>query len=139
MFHSISPTSHRSSYFILGGTVGIMYRTFLGTMRHILPIRNSYLLAKHTLALGTMVSVRLFLGSIVGSKDTGTCLLLPRNPDGIIYIRCICHSRIGDLLDLGCRPFTFVFNLNCGQDITPIFMVQGAKVLLMVLQLVLHE
>ena len=72
LFHSISPTYHRSSYSILDGPVGKYARAVLRNIRHILLLRHSCLLAKHAIALGTVVLVRLFLGSLVGVQDTST-------------------------------------------------------------------
>ena len=57
MFHSISPTAHRSYHSILDGPVGMHARAVLSTMQHIIFIRHSCLLAKHAIGLGPMVIV----------------------------------------------------------------------------------
>ena len=85
-----------------------------------------------------MVLMRLFMGYLVGAQDTSTCLLLPRNTGGLVNVKYRGYSSRGDLLDLGCFPFSFVFNLNCGQEFTPIFIGKGEIFILMVLQLILH-
>ena len=59
LFRGISPTSHIPSHSILGFPVGTYARTVLGNMQQIFLIRNSYLLAKHAIALGTVVLVHL--------------------------------------------------------------------------------
>ena len=87
LFYSISLNSHIYPYSILDGTVGTHARAVLDTMLHIISLRYSCLLAKHAIAMGTVVIVRLFLGSLVGEQDTSPCLILPRNPDGLIPVR----------------------------------------------------
>ena len=81
---------------------------------------------------------RLSIGSFVGAQDTSTSLILPLDPYiPIAVIYRGLYSR-GDLLDLVCRPFSVVFNLEVGQDFTPLFMGKGAIVLLMFIQIILH-
>ena len=80
MIHNIINTHQRPSHSILDGSVGTHAHTVLGTMRHILPLRNSCLLANHTLALSTVVLLGIFLGSLVG--DQNTC-----PPDGFVAFR----------------------------------------------------
>ena len=65
LIHSISPTYHISSHFILDGPVGTHTSAILDTMRHVLLIRHSCLLAKHAIALYTVVLVCLFMGFVV--------------------------------------------------------------------------
>ena len=57
LFHSIRPTSHISSYSILDGPVCTHDFAVLSTMRHVLSLRHSCLLAKHTIDLGIEVLV----------------------------------------------------------------------------------
>ena len=85
----------------------------------------------------TVVLVRFFMG-FFGEYDTSTCLNLHRNPYGLVaVIQRGCSSR-GNLLDLGCYPFPFIFNLDFGQEGTPIFIVQEAIVLWAVFRLILY-
>ena len=121
LFHSISPTSHRSSQYILNVTVGAHTGAILGTMRGVIALRHSYLLENHTIILYTMVpNVRPFWG-FVRAQDTRLGILLHRNPHGFIsIIERGWHSR-GDIIYLHWCYFTFIFNLDCGQEVTPIF------------------
>ena len=101
LFHSVSPTSHRSSHSILDGLVGAYACKVLGTMRHILPLRHSCLLAKHAVAMVTMVLMRIFWGSLVAAQDISPCLILPRNPGRLVAVKYSGRSIRGYLLDLG--------------------------------------
>ena len=101
IFHSISPTSHRSSYSILDGPVGTHAHTVLDTMQHLLPLRHSFLIPNHAVALGTLVRMRLFLVPLVGLHDSIPCLLLPQNPGVLVAVRYIGCSSRGNLPYLG--------------------------------------
>ena len=59
LLHSMSPTSNGYSHSILDGTFGAHAGAILSTMRYILALRHSCLLAKHTVTLHTMVPVML--------------------------------------------------------------------------------
>ena len=89
LFHSIGPNSHRSYQSIIDTPVGTCASTVLGTMQHILSLRNSCLLAKHAISLGTVILSRLFMGYFSGAQDTSpkSCLLLPRYADGSVAFR----------------------------------------------------
>ena len=89
-----------SSHYIINGTVGTHTSAILRTMRHVLLLRQSYLLGKHARVLYTMVLVRLFLG-FVGAQDTSLCLLLPQNIYGLVAVRKRGCSIRGNILDLG--------------------------------------
>ena len=65
LFHILIPTSHRPFQSILDGPVSARVSSFFGTMRHILSLRNSCLLAKHAIALGTVMLIRISVGSFV--------------------------------------------------------------------------
>ena len=86
MIHDISPNYQRPSHYILDGSVGMQAHKAFGTMRHILPLRNSCLLANQTLALSTVVILGLFLGSLVGAQDTCPCLLIPWITVGLVAV-----------------------------------------------------
>ena len=89
-------------------------------MRHALSLRNSYILRKDVISLYTVVLVHFFLW-FVGAYDTSLGLILPRNPCNFFAVREIgCPSR-GNLLDLCFFPFPFISNLDCGQEVTTIF------------------
>ena len=73
LFHSFSPSYHRSSQSFLDGIlVGTLSKIDLSTMRHILFIRNSYLLANNAMVLGTVMPRRLVVGSFIVAGDTST-------------------------------------------------------------------
>ena len=110
LFHSFGPTSHRSSKPILAGLlVRVLAKQVLSTVRHIFLLGRSCLIAKHSVALGTVMLRRLVVRSFVGAHYTGpkSCLLLPQDPDGYVAVRYRGRSSIGNLLDLVCRPFSF--------------------------------
>ena len=133
LFHIFSPTSHRSSQSILGGLlVGTLSKTVLSTVRHIISLGYYFLLEKHALALSTLMPRRLVVGSFVGAQGTSPnyCLLFPRDPNVSFDVRYRCRSSRVNIIDLGCFPFPVILNLDCGQEVTPIFMVQGTIVLL---------
>ena len=141
LFHSFTPTPHRFSQSILDDImVSTLAKTVLSTLRHMLLLRNSCLLAKHAVELGTVTIKRLVVGFFVGLYETSpkSCLLLPRYPNISAAVRKRVRFFRGNLLDLGCCPFPVIFNLDCGQEVAPIFMGQGNIVLLMFIQLILH-
>ena len=86
LFHSLSPTSHISSYSTLDGTIGARASAVLCTMRHILSLKKSCLLANFAMSMGNIILRRLYMGTFVGSQDTSTILLLPRDPDGSVAV-----------------------------------------------------
>ena len=93
MLEIISPTSHILSHSVLDGPVGTHTSAIIGTMRHVLFLRNSCLLAKHAIALYTVVLVRLVL-VLVGAQETSNFILLTRNPCSLISGReRSCLSR----------------------------------------------
>ena len=94
-------TSHRSSYSILDGPVGVSSSEVFSTMRHIILLRNFYLLAKHVIALGTVMLRCLYVGSFVGGQETSTILLIPQDPDGSVAVRWRVQYRRGNILDMG--------------------------------------
>ena len=140
LFHSISPTSHRSSHSIPDFPVGMRSRTVLGTIRHILFLRHCYLLTKHSIYLGPVIIRRVFMGYFAGLQDTSpkSWLILPRDPDGSVSVRYRGFYIRFNILDMGFCPFSVFFNLYCVQEVTPICMIQGEIVLLVVLQLILQ-
>ena len=95
LFHSLRPSSHKSSHSILDVTFRMWARTVLSTMQHLLLLRHSCLLAKHTVALGTVVLMQILLGYFVVAQDTGPCLLSPRNPDRFLAVRYRGRSSRG--------------------------------------------
>ena len=88
------------------------------------------------MALGIRILGRLSVGIIV--EETSPLLLLPRDTYVFVASRMVGCSRRCDPLDLGCLPLPIIFDLNCGQDFTPIFMGQVTIVLLIIPKLVLH-
>ena len=118
LFHRYSPTSHRSSQSILDVImVGKFSKTVLSTVRHIISLRHSCLLANHTVALGTVMLRHLVVGSFVGAQETmpKSFLLILWDPEGYVAVIYISRSIRGDIPDLGWCSFPIVFNLNCGQ------------------------
>ena len=87
------------------------------------------------MALDTVLIRRLVVGSLVGAEDISpkSCLFLPQDPNVSIAVRYRGRSSRCDIIDLGCCPFPVIFNLDCGQEVTPIFMGKGTIVLLMIL------
>ena len=139
LFQKLIPTLHGSSQSILDGIiVGTFVKTFLRTMRHILLLRHSCLLANNATDLGTVMLRRLVVGSFFVADDTSPCLLPPRDYNGSVAVIMIGPSSRKSILDLDCCPFSIIFDLDCGQEVTPIFMSQGTIVLLIIIQLILH-
>ena len=83
-------------------------------MIHILSPRHYCLLANHAMALITVMLVRLLVGSFIVAEDTIPCLLIPRDPNGFVAVRMRGRSSRSNILDLGCCPFTVIFDLDCG-------------------------
>ena len=107
-------------------------------MRHILLLRHSCLLANNATDLGTVMLRQIVVGSFFVVEDTSTCLLPPRDyNESVAVIMRGPYSR-KHILDLDCCPFSIIFNLDCGQEVTPIFMSQGTIVLLIIPQLILN-
>ena len=88
-------------------------KTFLSNMRHIKFLRYFCLLAKHKLALGTVMLRHLVVGSFVVAYETSTCHLLPQDPNLSVTVIMRRHSRRINLLDLGCCHFPVIFELDC--------------------------
>ena len=80
LLHSIIPISHRSSHYILDVPVDTHKCSILGNLKHVILLRNSCLLGNHSIVLYTVVIVRLFCFFFVGSQDTSSFRILPRNP-----------------------------------------------------------
>ena len=72
---------------MIDGMVGVRASEVLSTMQHILSLRHSCLLAKHAIALGTVIIRHLSVGSFVGAQDTSPSLFLPRDPDASVAVR----------------------------------------------------
>ena len=137
MFHSFIPAYHGSSQSIPDGLmVRVLVKTVLSTMQHIILLKNSCLLENHSVVLGTVMLRRLYSGII--AKDTSPSLFLPQKPNIFISVRMICRSIRWNILDLSYFPFPIIFDLDCVQEFTPIFMSQGTMVLLIILQLIMH-
>ena len=113
-------------------------KTVLRTMRHMILVRYFCLCTKLTMALVTVMLGCLIVGSFIFAKDTSPCLLLPWDPNGSIVVRMRGRFRRSYFPDLGYRPFTIIFELNFGQEVTPIFVVQGTIFLLFILKLIKH-
>ena len=90
------------------------------------------------MALGTVMLRYLVVGSFVIAEDANPCLLLPRDPNGSVTARTRGRFSRINILDFGCFPFPIIFDLGCGQEVTPIFMGQGTILLLIILQLILY-
>ena len=86
MFHSISPTSHRSTHSIFDVPVGVHTSAIFGIIRNLLVQSNYCLLENNTIMMYTVVPVRLIWG-FFRAQDTSTGLLLPRNPHGLVSVR----------------------------------------------------
>ena len=139
LFHIFSPTSHISSQSIIDGfIVGALSKTFISTMRHIISLEYSWFLAKHAIFLVTGMFGRLVVGSLVSAGDTIHCLLLPQYPNRYVTVRMSIRFIRSNLLGMILWPFPIIFDLYCGQEVTPIFMGQGKTVLLIFIQLILH-
>ena len=139
MFQTFSPTYRRSSQIVIDGLLfGMLNKTFLSTTQHILFLRHHWLLSKYAMALGTVMLRRLVVGSFVGAEDTSPLLLIPQDPTGSVAVRYRGFPIWSYILDLVCIPFPVIFDLDFGKEATPIFMVQGTIVLLIILQIFLH-
>ena len=66
-------------------------------------LRHSCLLAKHAMALSTVMLMRLVVVSFVGVEDTSpkSCFLLPWDPNGSVDVRYRGRYSRGDILDMG--------------------------------------
>ena len=67
--------------------VGILSKTVLGNMLHILSLRHSCLLENHAMAFVTVMCRRLVVGYLVGDENTSPCLLLPQDLNGSVAVR----------------------------------------------------
>ena len=90
------------------------------------------------MALSTVMLRRLVVGSFVVAKDTSPFLILHWYPIRSIAVRIIILSSRSNLLELLCFPFPIIFDLGCGQEVTPISMGKGTISLLIILQIILH-
>ena len=90
------------------------------------------------MALVTVIHRCLVYGSFVVAEDISPCLLLFQDTNVSVAVRMRGRSIIINLLHLCFCPFPFIFDLDCGQEFAPIFMVQVTIVLLIILQLVTH-
>ena len=91
-------------------------------MQQILLLSHSRLLENHSVAVEIVMLGRLPVGIIV--KDTSPLLLLPWN--SAVFFALImrgCASRC-DILDMGWCLFPIIFDLDFGQEVTPILMAQ---------------
>ena len=137
MFHSFRPTSHVTYQSTPNGIlVGALPKTVFRTIRHILLLRHYCLIAKHSITLCPGLPGRLFVGLIAEANSPS--LLLPRKPNRFVAIRIRGLSSRCNFIDLGFCHFPIIFGLDCGQEVTPIFMIQGMIVLLIILQIILH-
>ena len=107
------------------------------TMWHILSFGYFYLLSNHAMVLGTVMLGHIIFGPFI-VYNTSHFLLLPCDPNGSAAVKIRCRSIRYNLLDLGCFHFPIIFDLDCGQEVTPIFVSQGTIFLSIILQLVLH-
>ena len=90
------------------------------------------------IAMCTVMLGRIFTFPFAVRMDTRPSPLLMRNPNGFIAVRMGC--RFGGFKPLGLGLWTFLinFDLDGGQEFTPILMRQGTIVLLIIPQLILH-
>ena len=105
-------------------------------MRHILSLRHYWLHANDAIAMCTMMLGRLF--PLLFAEDISPSLLLTRNLNGLTSVIRRCRSWGCNPLDLGWCPFSVIFDLDCGQEVTPILISQGTIVLLVILKLIMH-
>ena len=108
-------------------------------MRRILLLRHSRILAKHKMALVSVMFWRLVVRSFIVAEDTSPCLILPRDTNGSVSVRTRGRSSRINILDLCCCPFPIIFDLDFGQEATSIFMGQGNIVLFVILKLITHR
>ena len=113
-------------------------KRILSNMQYILSLRHSWLLAKHAMALGTVMLRCLVVRSFFVVEYISTCLLLPQDPNRSAAVRMRGRSNRINLLDFGYCHFPIIFDLNCEQEVTPIFMGKGMISLLIIPQLILH-
>ena len=90
------------------------------------------------MVLGTVMLRRLVVGYFIVAEDTSNCILLPQDPNESVAFRMIDRSSRGNILDLGCFPFPIIFDLDCGQEVTPIFMSKATIPPFIILQIILH-
>ena len=106
MFHSFIPTPHRSYPSAPDGLLfGALAKTVFSTMLHIISLRHFYLLAKHAMALGTVILGNLFVGPSI-LEDTSPCLLLPQDYNRSVAVIMIGRSIIFNIID-GLLPFSY--------------------------------
>ena len=65
--------------------VGALSKAVFSTMRHIISLSNSCLIAKHAVALGNVMLGRLLVGIIV--EDINPRIILPRNPNILVSVK----------------------------------------------------
>ena len=138
MFNIIFLITQGSPQSVLDGLlVRTLAKTVLRAMQHIILLRHSCLLSKYAVPLDSMM---LAISTLLFAVRNGTSPypLLTRYPKGFISVRMGCHCKVCKPIDLGRFPFSINFNLDGGQEVTPIFMIQGLIVLLIFLQLIMH-
>ena len=83
-------------------------------MQHVLALSHSFLLAKYKVRMCAMVPVVCPPWGLMVIRDNSLGLLPTRNPHGFVAVRYRgCPGR-GDILDMTCCPFSFIFNLDGG-------------------------
>ena len=116
--------------------VGTLCQIVSRIMWHILLLRNYCLLANHAITLFTVLLQCLF--QLLFETDTTPSLIITWNTHGLIAVREVGCLWIYNILDLSIYPFLIIFGLDCGQEVTSIFMIQGTIFLLIIPQLILH-
>ena len=109
-------------------------------MRHILALSSSRLLAQHTVSLySSLLGVVTLVGLLEGQKHTGPGFIIVCCLQACIYIIIYNHELLNvQYLDFGSGPFPVVFRLQVGQDVTPLFVVQGGNIRIFVVDIILH-
>ena len=74
----------------------------------------------------------------VVSNYTSSYPLLTSYPNRFIDVRIVCHFGDFKPLNLVCLNFPIIFDFDGGQEVTPIFVIQGTIVHFIILQLILH-
>ena len=93
---------------------GALAKIFFRTMKHILSLRISYVVAKHAMDLVTMMRRRLVVGLFVVFKDSISCLIIYQDLTGSIAVRIIGLCSRSNHIGLGCFLFPNIFDLDFG-------------------------
>ena len=137
LFHILGPDSHSSPQSILDRLlVRTLAKTVFRVILHVLLLVHACLLENHAITMCTVLHRNIF--PLLFETDTSPSLLIMWNPHRLVSVIERVWFWIWKLLYLGCYPFPIIFDLNFGQEVTPIFIIQVTIVLLIIFQLFMH-